>query len=96
MIEIEFGEEIAELPGVFADRRTGIWSAVGGGIECRAAKEVLFDKFEVGVVTQHLMINKTAACVRADQQSGDAQPVTVDIDNRGYHMVIETAPVIPR
>ena len=59
-------------------------------------EEVVFDELHVRIVTEHLMVDVTAARVRTDDDTGHADAVTVFVDLRRRNVIVESAPVVPR
>src|SRR5437762_12521143 len=64
-------------------------------IEPPALQEVVLDELDVRVEAKRLVVDQPAACVGADHQTGNAQPVAVLVDPRRHYVVIEPGPVVP-
>ena len=95
MVEVEVVHEVPEYRHVLAHHLASIRPAVGTRIQPLTLEKVVFDELGVRVEAQRLMIDVAPLGVGADDQSGNAQSVTVVVDPRRNDVVIEAAPVVP-
>src|SRR6202165_3854389 len=95
LVEIEIGGEIPQNLETFPDVGSRIGSAIGVGVDPLTVQERVFDELVVGIEAENLVVDVALLRVRADDDAGHAQAVTIDVDRRWYHMVVEAAPVIP-
>src|SRR2546421_9854118 len=73
--EVEVSQKVAESWLGLTDVRTVIRSAVGPRIEPGSAEEIALDEPDIRVERQHLMVDVSAARVRADHETGNPEPV---------------------
>jgi hypothetical protein len=95
LIEVEVVDEVAEDLCVLADVRSWVGAAVGRGVQALSVEEVVFDELVVRVETQRLVVDVAVLGVRADDDRGDPQSVSVLIDLGRDDVVVEPTPVVP-
>ena len=84
--------QIAELGQVLTDRRPAVLAIAGQPL---TAQEPILDQLQVGVERERLVVDHASARERRHHERGDAQAVAVAIGERGLHVVVEAAPVVP-
>src|SRR5262245_2337282 len=80
--EIKVVDEVAELARTFAHDGAWIGPAVGLRVEPRAAEEIILDELQVRIGGQPLVIYEAVLRVRADDQAGHPEAITLVIHVR--------------
>src|SRR5947209_17988793 len=80
--EVEVLDEVAEDRRVLAYVWARVGPSVGSWIEPLSVQEVVLDELGVGVDAQRLVVDEATPRIRADHESGDAEPVAVFVDRR--------------
>ena len=74
LIEIEILSQVSEDGYVFSHRRTRIGTSVRLWVDALAAHKVVFDKFDICIEAESLVINITFLGVRTDDEPGTRKP----------------------
>src|SRR5271157_502801 len=95
LLEIEILSQIAENRCIFAYVRTRVGAVIRLRVNALAREKIIFNKLDIRVEAESLVINITSLCVRTDDETRHAESISVYIHCRRNHMIIKTTPVVP-
>src|SRR5207253_6744728 len=93
--EIEIPRQITQYRRILTHVWARVGTTIGRRIEASSAEKIVFDKFYVGIEAEDLMIDEARFCIGCDDHRGHSEAVTVFVNFRRHHMVVEPAPVVP-
>ncbi len=93
--KVEVRQQITQSRSLLPYTGSRVRATIRPGVDALTIQKVIFNKLEICIKAERLMINIALFGIGADDQAGYPQAIAVLINHWWHNMIVESTPVVP-